>query len=550
MVRRMGILRRRALLLSCASAFAAALVVPRVARAADMTLTFDGPVPTDPAEHFFVPFDVPDGIAEIEILHDDKSDANILDWGLYDPNGWRGWGGGNTENAVVNANAASRSYVPGPIVKGTWKVDVGKAKIVASPAVYHIVVTLRAAATLAPQTVRKPYVPAPALVTGTRYYAGDLHVHSRESGDAVPTLDDIATFAKSRNLDFVEISDHNTITQDDFIVDAQSRYPDLLMFPGIEFTTYHGHANAIGATKWLDHKIGVNGATVGQAVDAAIAQGAMFSINHPALDIGTLCIGCGWHLDEDPSKVTGVEIETTALSGGGILFQEPALKFWETFLSQGYHTVGLGGGDDHRAGKENGTMFQSALGSPTTMVYADELSQQAIMDGIRKGHVVVKTDGPADPMVELTAGTALPGDTLKQKSAILHAKITGVPQDQTVSAHWVHNGVAEDDFPVTTDPFETDREVQAPQTGEDRWRFEVTLSDNHMHTITNHVFLSYDASGPDPVADAHHSQGGCAVRAGDGGADDGAGNSLFAAAIAGAALAWGFHKKKRRNEEG
>jgi hypothetical protein len=521
----------------------ALLLVPTVAHATDMTLTFDGNVPVGGPEHFYVPFDVPDGIAEIEVLHDDKSADNILDWGLYDPNGWRGYGGGNTENIVINAQAASRSYVPGPITKGTWKVDVGKAKIVDPPGVYHIVVTLRTAATLPPQTERKPYVPAAALKSDSRYYAGDLHVHSKESGDAVPTLDDIATFAKSRNLDFVEISDHNTITQDDFLVDAQSRYPDLLMFPGVEFTTYHGHANAIGATKWIDHKIGLDGATIEGAVDNIVGQGAMFSINHPALDIGTLCIGCGWHWDEDPSKVTGVEIETTALSGGGILFQEPALAFWETFLNQGFHTVGLGGGDDHRAGKEVGTMFQSALGSPTTLVYANELSAQAIMDGIKKGHVVVKTDGPADPMVELTAGDALPGDTLKQRSAILHAKITGLPQDQTqsVTAHWVHNGVAEDDFSVTSDPFETDREITAPPTGEDRWRFEVLLADNHMHTITNHVFLSYDASGPDPVADKHASHGGCAVQEND----DGSGTAIILASLSAVAVIATRRKRKR-----
>ena len=79
------------------------------AAAADTTLTLDGNVPTDGPDHFYVPFDVPAGTQELEILHSDESDQNILDWGLYDQTGkWRGYGGGNSENVVINTAAASR----------------------------------------------------------------------------------------------------------------------------------------------------------------------------------------------------------------------------------------------------------------------------------------------------------------------------------------------------------------------------------------------------------------------------------------------------------
>ncbi len=33
--------------------------------------------------------------------HNHSSTLNILDWGLDDPRGFRGWGGGNLEPAVV-----------------------------------------------------------------------------------------------------------------------------------------------------------------------------------------------------------------------------------------------------------------------------------------------------------------------------------------------------------------------------------------------------------------------------------------------------------------
>src|SRR4029077_17235421 len=118
----------------------------------DTVIPLEGTVPAGEETHFFLPFDVPAGIAEIEVQHDDLSDTNILDWGLDDPNGFRGWGGGNTEPAIVGIEAASRSYVPGPIPSGHWEVVVGKAKVRELPARYSVQVTLRTVPTLAPQT--------------------------------------------------------------------------------------------------------------------------------------------------------------------------------------------------------------------------------------------------------------------------------------------------------------------------------------------------------------------------------------------------------------
>ena len=111
----------------------------------------EGIVPEGSETHFFVEFEVLEGIVEIEVRHDDLSSANILDWGLDDPNGFRGWGGGNSEPAIVGIEAASRSYVPGPIPAGAWEVVVGKAQIEATPAPYQIDIFLRTEATLPPQ---------------------------------------------------------------------------------------------------------------------------------------------------------------------------------------------------------------------------------------------------------------------------------------------------------------------------------------------------------------------------------------------------------------
>ena len=468
-------------------------------RAGAAPLVFEADVPTDGPDHFFVDFEVPPDTAEIEVRHDDLSEANILDFGLDDPNGYRGWGGGTTEPAIVNAAAASRAYVPGPITPGKWRVVVGKAKVVASPARYRIEIDLRAAPTLAP-IPRSAYVPPPPRKVETRYYAGDLHVHSQESTDASATLEQNIALAKQRGLEWLEISDHNTVTQLDFFNAAHEKEPGFLLIPGIEYTTYAGHANAIGATKFVDHKLGQPGVTIDVGVEAIRAQGAIFSINHPVLDIGDLCIGCAWQHDLDPSKIGGVEIGTLGITAGAQLFSERAIAFWDALLDRGAKVAPLGGSDDHRAGTQTG-LFPAKIGSPTTLVRATELTTQGILDGIKKGATVVKLDGPDDAMVELEAAAttgggealAFPGDTIGVRSIVLRAKVTkGVGQ----TVRFVKNGKPEDSVPITTDPFVHEIIVGAPAQGEERWRAEA-LVDERPRTVTGHVWLRSDPSGPE-----------------------------------------------------
>ena len=167
-----------------------------VALADETRLDLSGSVVDDGIDHVLVPFEVPAGVAEVQVIHTTLTgEGTILDWGLFDPERFRGYGGGNPEDAIVSAQAASRSYLAGPIPAGTWFVEIGKAKLPTGAADYRLEVVLRNTQTLAPQPARTAYVPAAPLADGPRWIAADLHVHSRESGDAGASIDDIATCA-------------------------------------------------------------------------------------------------------------------------------------------------------------------------------------------------------------------------------------------------------------------------------------------------------------------------------------------------------------------
>jgi hypothetical protein len=379
-------------------------------------------------------------------------------------------------------------------------------------------VVLRAAPTLAPQQGRRPYAPAAPLSRGARWYAGDFHVHSRESGDARPTLDEIAAYARgTAGLDFAVITDHNTVSHLDFLSDAQARHPDFLFVPGLEITTYWGHANAYGMTRWVDFRLDASAPAIQAAVDEVHAAGALFAINHPVQELGDLCIGCAWHLGF-PAGVDGLEVNNAGYRQLGALFNDPSIHFWEGMLSRGMKVAAVGGSDDHRGGRPD-TPYSSPIGQPTTMVWATELSAAAIVDAVARGHTVVKAQGRDDPMVELRAGSAsgsaMAGDTVISSGPVaLTAVVTG---GRGLHVRFVHNGVPLPPVPVDSDPFIAALDVTPPDQCEDRFRAEVLL-DGRPRTLTSSLWLGKTAgtscaNNPPPPPRAALAGEGCACGA-------------------------------------
>jgi len=495
---------------------AAALCAALPAAAQDPPpLVLEGLVPDDGSRFFDLPFEVPAGTEEIEVRHSDLSSTNVLDWGLFDPERFRGWGGGNEEPAIVGAGAASRSYLAGPLPPGTWKVSVGKAKVSERPARYRVEVYLRTVPLLSPQAGRQPYTPAAPLSSGARWYAGDFHVHSRESGDARPTLDEIAGYARATaRLDFAVITDHNTTSHLDFIVDAQARHPDFLLVPGLEITSYWGHANAYGMTRWVDFRLDSSAPSIQAAVDEVHAAGALFAVNHPVQDLGDLCIGCAWRLPLPSSGVDGLEVVNAGYRQLGALFNDPSIAFWDSLVSRGVKAAAVGGSDDHRGGRED-VPYQSPIGQPTTLVWARELSAAAIVEGVARGRTVVKAQGYSDPMVELRAGDAMPGDTVISQAPLrLTATVTGGKGQRL---RFVHDGVPLEPILVDSDLFTAALDVVPPDRCEDRFRAEV-LVDGRPRTITNHLWVARAAgtgcaNGSVPAPAALTGEG-CACGAG------------------------------------
>jgi MYXO-CTERM domain-containing protein len=489
------------------------------------TMHFEGDVLPAGGDFAVVEFAVPAGTREIRIAHTDGSDAVILDWGVWGPDGFRGWGGGNTEDAIIGVAESSRSYRIGPIAPGTWQLVIGKAQIPPAGARYSVDVVCRDDATL-PVRPRAEAAPA-ALAAGRRWYRGDFHVHSSESGDATATLSQIAALARMRGLDFVNLSDHNTDSHLPLAAAAQASEPDVLFLRGAEITTYAGHGNAVGLAAYVDHRIGFQGRTIGQVLDDVAARDALFLVNHPSLDLGDNCIGCAWEHAVTPwDKVAGLEIATGKWDLVERLFVPRAVALWDDLGAQGFRIAAVGGSDDHRAGAGTG-MTDSAIGSPTTLVLADELSEAAILEGIRRGRTIVQLRGPDDPSVELSLGAAGIGDDVDGiETAELDVRVRGGAG--TFVQLW-RDGAKLLQVEVTRDDF-THRFEDRPGAADRRYRIELIDGGNRRLVVTSHIYVHGVAGG------------GCGCQAG--GRTHAPGTALAAGLLA---LRLGHRRRRRRD---
>lgn len=396
-----------------------------------------------------LPFDVPAHIQEIAVHRVVVDSQNIIDFGVRDDTGFRGWSGGSIEAAVLGERAASLGYLPGPIAGQRLFVVLGQALVRQTPVDYRVEIDFSVEPTMTPDAARQPYG-APVIRSEPGWYAGDFHVHSEDSGDATSSLDQIIEAAKSQGLHFVVVTDHNTVSHHDRLLAAMEANPGVLLIPGIEFTTYAGHATVLGATAHVDHRI-ENEEELATALHAWAGQGAFVSINHPVLDIGEACIGCAWQYDVSPDVVHGVEIGTGGWGEGGFLFTPDAIAFWDAQLDRGARWVPLGGSDNHRADQAPAP-FQSPIGHPTTWVYAEALSAPAILGGLRSGKTVVNVQDATDPMVELWTSPEPSAGEVRAREARLEIHVTRGIGDTLV--------LFEDGFPlvggsfvVDTDPF-------------------------------------------------------------------------------------------------
>jgi hypothetical protein len=368
--------------------------------------------------YFEVPFEVPSNVHRISVdfSYTGKENKTTLDLGIADPQRFRGNSGGNKSHFTIGESDATPSYLPGAILPGRWKLLVSVPNIRATEHSHY-----RAEIRFNSQLEDQGFALAP-LETGKRWYRGDLHMHTAhsdgscasQSGKNVPCpVFFTVRSAVSRGLDFIAITDHNSLSHYEAMRELQPYFDRLLLIPGREMTTFWGHFNIFGVTDYIDYRaVAHDGRDINGILHDVRSKGGIASVNHADSPGGEICMGCAWEppTDVDMSLFTGIEV----INGGRIMLS--SADFWDRQLGKGLKLTAIGGSDNHNGPSQPGT--PATIGWPTTVVEASELSVSAILEGIRNGRVFIDLTASHDRRIDIQASgsaghTAVMGGTLE-----------------------------------------------------------------------------------------------------------------------------------------
>ena len=224
------------------------------------------------------------------------------------------------------------------------------------------------------------------------WYAGNLHCHSTNSdGDSSPK--DVANWYYKNGYSFVSITDHNTLTHvEEYTLDNK----DFIGITGSEYTRscdgVQTHLNGFGINEplLLPKETDSVVESIQFGVDEINKAGGLAMINHP-----------NWLWSFGANEISQIEGATffevynagITCNNEGDEEHDSTDEIWDEVLSAGKPILGIASDDAHHYNSPpispNGP--KDASGTGWVWVQAEELTQQAILENLKKGNFIATT---------------------------------------------------------------------------------------------------------------------------------------------------------------
>jgi len=418
--------------------------------------------------HLRLPFVVPVGVGALRVtLTFGPPGAgeirSMINFSLFSPQGFRGAGHrhGTHHEALIGAEWATPGFLLGPVTPGGWEVVV-HSHMVAGVTGGEVVVEALEVGPAAPPLS----TPLESSVTSSgAWMLGDLHCHSDHS-DARWTVRDLAGAATRRGLNFLALTDHNTTSGR---AELARLAPGVLQLPGLELTTFHGHATVLGLSEYQDwtYLDALHGPR--ELSQWVAASGGLFTIAHPFAEGDPICTGCTWtYFDLRPAQASHMEVWNGAWNQP---HNSRALEHWYNLLSAGVRVIATAGSDVHGPDYAPGNGFTC---TPMTLDPGTLLSQ------LRAGNTYLTRAACLDIEVQTPGGAATLGSiqTAGRWDIVLHWRSlpSGCELRINTDGHWTSQPVSEDG----TQTFEQHVE---------RWfNLEIWLPSGELYALTNPIW--------------------------------------------------------------
>lgn len=337
--------------------------------------------------------------------------------------------GDYTASCRISAGHSDRGGMSGRIEKGEWKLILHKRR-------FSEDVDADISISIEEKTSEEESDAPVRFFHGIKnekkqWYKGELHVHSNHSTGR-SSIKEIIDTAAERNLDFIAITDHFTVSH----WDEEALYSEaspVLLIQSMELSGDRGHANLHGIKTIKNPYVDDDGtlaAFLGKdrlpdmeaVADSVHEENGLFSINHIDSNIAS-----AWRYHEFPLAKADI-LEVWCTSEGSYSLRYPAI--WDQMLISGYRITGVASSDSHKA---SGIGIWE-LGNVVTWVYSENLSEEAILQGIKKGYVfMAKGDARLDFYADCDEAQYCMGDELPlNEGTLFTVELTDVPKGNLI----------------------------------------------------------------------------------------------------------------------
>ncbi|MGW5673496.1 CehA/McbA family metallohydrolase [Streptomyces sp. NPDC003860] len=275
---------------------------------------------------------------------------------------------------------------------------------------------------------RLRFPPASAVGRGAAWYRGDCHVHSVHSdGELSPA--ELAVRARAAGLDFIATTEHNSAALPG--VWGHLAADDFLILLGEEVTTTTGHWLALGTepgqvVDW-NHRVGDG--RIDRCLEQVHQAGGLCVVAHPHAPYGSGEFMFPLRGFDAVEVWNGLWTSDRPWNADN----EAALAQWGRSLAADIRTgawrPAMGNSDTHSPGQ---------IGTPHTVVFAEELSKEAVLAAIGSGRswIAESTDVHLTFTATADGRAAGVGERLTARGGqiAVQAVVHGVPLG-TVSFH-------------------------------------------------------------------------------------------------------------------
>jgi len=258
------------------------------------------------------------------------------------------------------------------------------------------------------------------------WFRGDCHVHTARSNNADLTVADVVNAARLARLDFIAITEHNSV---DGHADCAPHTSELAVILGQEVTTRTGHWLALGLNpgELIDWQYGARDGRLEVELDRVRVAGGLCVAAHPHAPYVGGQLGYPFELFDAVEVWNGQWTSDLPWQADN----ETALAEWGRGLAGGIATgrwlPAVGNSDAH---------LQGQLGTPQTVVFADALTPAAVLAGLRAGRSWIAASRDVDVTFTATADGRVAGigEVLQADEVVVAVSVRGVPSGR-VSFH-------------------------------------------------------------------------------------------------------------------